>query len=82
MKIYAVVEDIEESFDNELCWEDGYYDDYYETKVNYIDYLGFFSNKKEAEKCEKYLEERDHFVRVIEINVDKKFNEREFLNEN
>lgn len=78
-KIYVVVEAIEESFDNDLCWEDGYYDDYYETTVTSTNYLAFFTNKEEAEKCSKYLnEERYHETEVIEISVNKTFNKKNF----
>lgn len=78
-KIYAVVEQIEQGFDNDLCWEDGYYDDYYETVVTSTDYLAFYSTKKEANKCSEYLNnELDRHTWVIEILIDKVFNKDDF----
>lgn len=79
MKVYAVVEVIEQSFDNDLCWEDGYYDDYYETKVVSTEYLAFYSSKKGAEKCAEYLSnEQDKETFVIDLLIDKVFNKEDF----
>ena len=34
MKVYAVIRTTVSSFENDACWDDGYYDDYYETQVS------------------------------------------------
>ena len=81
MEIYAVMEVTEQTFDNDACYEDGYYDDYYETTVSQADYLAFFTNKKEAEKCSNYLNQEDHETYVVAVEVDKVFNKEDFENE-
>ena len=78
-KVYAVIETTDQHFDNDLCWDDGYYDDYYETVITCTNYLAFFATEKEANKCSEYLNnEQGQSTWVIEIFIDKVFNKGDF----
>ena len=79
MNAYAVIENQEHSFETDACYEDGYYDDYYEGSVTSTEYIAFFSNKKEADKCSKYLnDEQGMDTFVVSISINKIFNKEEF----
>lgn len=49
-KVYIVIHSTTERFSNDLCWDDGYYDDYYETEVNSEEIISVYSNYEDAQK--------------------------------
>lgn len=53
MVVYVVFKATYESFSNDLCYEDGYYDDYYETEVTSNQIIGIYSNYEKAKKVEE-----------------------------
>ena len=58
-KVYAVIESYTRSFSNDLCWDDGYYDDYYETEVTSESIVGVYSSKELAERACQLNREKD-----------------------
>ena len=75
MTVYVVMKCTTQSFENDLCWDDGYYDDYYETEVTSEELVGIYSSEElakkvvdqEDEKCGGYLDRVYYFpYEVIE----------------
>lgn len=50
MKVYLVIRTITEHYSNELCWDDGWYDDYYEEVVTSEQIIGVYATPELAEK--------------------------------
>lgn len=50
MTVYLVFRTITEHHSNDLCWDDGYYDDYYEDITVGEELIGVYATKELAEK--------------------------------
>ena len=50
MIVYLVFRTITEHHSNDLCWDDGYYDDYYEDITVGEELVGVYATKELAEK--------------------------------
>lgn len=62
MTVYVIIKSTLQTFENEACWDDGWYDDYYETQVTSEELIGIYASEelakkvteKENEKCDGY----------------------------
>lgn len=50
MTVYLVFRTVTEHYSNDLCWDDGYYDDYYEDITVSEELIGVYATKELAEK--------------------------------
>lgn len=50
MTVYVVMKSITQSFENDACWDDGYYDDYYETQITSDQFIGVYATEELAQK--------------------------------
>ena len=50
MVVWVVIKTSVQSFSNDLCWDDGWYDDYYETEVSSDELIGIYATEKLAQK--------------------------------
>lgn len=57
-KVYIVVNSYTQHFENDLCWDEGYYDDYYETEVVSTEIVAVYSNFDKAQKEADRLNEQ------------------------
>ena len=57
MTVYVVMKKVTESFENDACWDDGYYDDYYETEVTSEEFVGVYATEELAQKAVEEVEE-------------------------
>ena len=80
MTIYIVIGTSVQYFDNDLCWEDGYYDDYYETEVESKEFIGAYLTKEQAEKVVDEVENKNAYDYVnyfpYELEEESKENEQ------
>lgn len=54
MVVYVVMKTTYQSFSNDACWDDGWYDDYYETEVESSELIGIYATEELARKvCEE-----------------------------
>ena len=72
MKVYVVYQVDRETHSNELCWEDGWYDDYYEDITESTSIIGIYATEELAQKAvDKYGDEchydSDVFYRAEEV---------------
>lgn len=80
MIVYVVMKHITYTFENDACWDDGYYDDYYETEVNSEEFIGIYATEEEAKKAvetedERYSGYMDHayyFAYEIQDTIEEK----------
>lgn len=72
MKVYVVYQVDHEHLSTDACWDDGWYDDYYETITDSTSIIGIYATEELAQKAvDKYGDEcaydSDIFYRVEEV---------------
>ena len=69
MTVYVVMKTTTQCFENDACWDDGWYDDYYETEVTSEEFIGIYATEElakkvaeeEDERCSGYLDKAYYF---------------------
>ena len=62
MTVWVVIRYWTQSFENESCWDDGYYDDYYETEVSGEELIGIYASEELAKQVKEKEEEHSSYI--------------------
>ena len=58
MKVWVVIKNIVHRIENDACWDDGCYDDYYETEIDSEELVGIYATEELAKQVVEQLENR------------------------